>query len=171
MVDGLLIGRFQPFHLGHLEALRFALCMADRLWVGIGSSNKPVGYANPFTADERRDMIMSSVDDKTQRRISIYEIPDADDHVRWMELVNGIVPPFEMIFTNDSMTTRMYSERSGVRAVGIPFLRRHELSGTRIRDMIKAQQNDWHAMVPAGTRDILEKCDAASRLADLAKHK
>jgi Nicotinamide mononucleotide adenylyltransferase len=40
-MNGLLIGRFQPFHLGHLEALQFALSKVDKLWVGLGSSNKP----------------------------------------------------------------------------------------------------------------------------------
>ncbi len=39
-MNGLLIGRFQPFHLGHLEAFRFALSKVDKLWIGIGSSNK-----------------------------------------------------------------------------------------------------------------------------------
>ena len=169
MVDGLLIGRFQPFHLGHLEALRFALSMADRLWVGIGSSNKPIGYENPFTADERKDMILSSIDDKTMQRISIYEIPDVDNHIRWMELIDKIVPQFGLVFTNDSMTARLYSKRPGIRAVGIPFLKRHELSGTRIRDMIRAQQNNWRELVPTGTQKILAKCDAASRLADMIK--
>ena len=41
-MNGLLIGRFQPFHLGHLEALQFALSKVDKLWVGLGSSNKPI---------------------------------------------------------------------------------------------------------------------------------
>ena len=51
-MDGLLIGRFQPFHLGHLEALQFALSKVDKLWVGLGSSNKPVEKNNPFTAEQ-----------------------------------------------------------------------------------------------------------------------
>ncbi|ABK78173.1 hypothetical protein CENSYa_1551 [Cenarchaeum symbiosum A] len=43
-MDGLLIGRFQPFHLGHLAAVRFALSRADRVWLGIGSSTgRPPG--------------------------------------------------------------------------------------------------------------------------------
>ena len=37
---GFLIGRFQPFHLGHLEAIKFALSKAEHLHIGIGSSNK-----------------------------------------------------------------------------------------------------------------------------------
>ena len=34
-MDGLLIGRFQPFHLGHLDALRFALTKVENLWLGL----------------------------------------------------------------------------------------------------------------------------------------
>ena len=47
-MNGLLIGRFQPFHLGHLDALQFALSKVDKLWVGLGSSNLPPQKDNPF---------------------------------------------------------------------------------------------------------------------------
>ena len=62
-MNGLLIGRFQPFHLGHLEALQFALSKVDKLWVGLGSSNKSAQKNDPFSAEERKDMILSSIDD------------------------------------------------------------------------------------------------------------
>ena len=52
-MNGLLIGRFQPFHLGHLSALRFALPKVDKLWLGLGSSNKPIEKNNPFSIEER----------------------------------------------------------------------------------------------------------------------
>ena len=58
-MNGLLIGRFQPFHLGHLDALKFALSKVEKLWIGIGSSNKPNQKQNPFSADERKQMILS----------------------------------------------------------------------------------------------------------------
>ena len=63
-MNGLLIGRFQPFHLGHLEAVNFALSKVDMLFIGIGSSNKSNQIRNPFTADERKEMIISSLNDK-----------------------------------------------------------------------------------------------------------
>ena len=56
---GFLIGRFQPFHLGHLEAIKFALGKVEHLHVGIGSSNKSYEERNPFTADVRKKMILS----------------------------------------------------------------------------------------------------------------
>lgn len=171
VADGLLVGRFQPFHLGHMSALRFALDTADRLWIGIGSSNRPPEAANPFTAAERREMILSSVDAGTAARVAIYDIPDVENHVRWLDLIDEIVPPFGVVFTNDRLTERLYSERKrgAVRTVRIPFLDRDELSGTRIRNMLRggAPPPDWQRLVPSGTRDVLRRCDAASRLADL----
>ena len=116
-------------------------------------------------------MILSSVDAGTAARIATYDIPDVENHVRWLDLIDEIVPPFGVVFTNDRLTERLYSERrrGAVRAVRIPFLDRDELSGTRIRDMIGggAPQSDWQRLVPPGTRDVLRRCGAASRLADL----
>ena len=34
--------------------LNFALTKVDKLWLGIGSSNKPPEKNNPFSADERK---------------------------------------------------------------------------------------------------------------------
>ena len=49
-----LIGRFQPFHFGHLEALRFALSKVDKLWLGIGFRTNLLKKNNPFSADETK---------------------------------------------------------------------------------------------------------------------
>ena len=68
-MDGLLIGRFQPFHLGHLDAIRFALTKVENLWLGLGSSNKPLEKNNPFSAEERKQMILSSIDDSMKEKI------------------------------------------------------------------------------------------------------
>ena len=134
-MDGLLIGRFQPFHLGHLEALQFALSKVDKLWIGLGSSNKPVEKNNPFTAEQRKEMILSSIDDSMKEKISIYFIPDFDNHIKWMEKIDTIVPKFDIIFSNDDLTKHLYSKRD-IQVLTIPFLNRESLSGTNIRDLI-----------------------------------
>ncbi|MDH3342050.1 MAG: nicotinamide-nucleotide adenylyltransferase [Nitrosopumilus sp.] len=161
-MNGLLIGRFQPFHLGHLEALRFALSKVDKLWVGLGSSNKPPEKNNPFTAEERKEMILSSIDDSMKNKISIYFIPDLDNHVKWIEKIDTIVPKFDIVFSNDELTKHLYSKRT-TQVISIPFLKRDELSGTNIRDLITSDQK-WDHLVPEGTRFFLENNHGKDRL-------
>lgn len=164
-MDGLLIGRFQPFHLGHLEALRFALSKVDKLWVGLGSSNKPVEKNNPFTAQQRKEMILSSIDDSMKERITIYFVPDVDNHIRWIEKIDTIVPKFDIIFSNDDLTKHLYSKRN-TKVLAIPFLNRESLSGTNIRDLIVNNQ-EWENFVPDGTRNFLIKTGAKELLKNL----
>ena len=161
-MNGLLIGRFQPFHLGHLEALQFALSKVDKLWLGLGSSNKPIEKNNPFSADERKKMIFSSISDSLKNKITIYFIPDLDNHVKWIEKIDTIVPTFDIVFSNDPLTDHLYSKRS-VQVMTIPFLKRDQLSGTRIRDLIKSDQK-WDDLVPSGTKHVLENLDGKNRL-------
>ena len=161
-MNGLLIGRFQPFHLGHLEALQFALSKVDKLWLGLGSSNKSIEQNNPFSAEERKKMILSSIDDSMKNKITIYFIPDLDNHVKWIEKIDTIVPTFDIVFSNDPLTDHLYSKRS-VQVMTIPFLKRDQLSGTRVRDLIKSDQK-WDDLVPSGTKAILENLDSKNRL-------
>ena len=164
-MNGLLIGRFQPFHLGHLEALQFALSKVDKLWVGLGSSNKPVQKNNPFSAEERKQMILSSIDNTMKEKISIYFIPDLDNHVKWIEKIDTIVPKFDIIFSNDELTKYLYSKRN-VQVIAIPFLNRNVLSGTNIRDLIISDQK-WDNLVPQGTRNFLKNTSAKEHLKNL----
>jgi len=152
-MNGLLIGRFQPFHLGHLEALQFALSKVDKLWVGLGSSNKPTEKNNPFSAEERKKMILSSIDDSIKNKISIYFIPDLDNHAKWIEKIDLIVPKFDIVFSNDPLTEHLYSKRI-VQIISIPFLKRDTLSGTNIRNLIINDQK-WENFVPEGTKNFL----------------
>lgn len=161
-MNGLLIGRFQPFHLGHLEALKFALSRVDKLWVGLGSSNKPLQKNNPFSAEERKEMILNSIDESIRERIKIYFIPDLENHIKWIELIDSIVPKFDIIFTNDELTKHLYSKKK-VDVVSIPFSKRDILSGTNIRDRIISDQK-WDNLVPEGTKIFLNKINAKDRL-------
>lgn len=164
-MNGLLIGRFQPFHLGHLDALRFALSKVDRLWVGLGSSNKPLQKNNPFSAEERKKMILDSVDESVKKRIEIYPIPDLENHLKWIELIDTLVPKFDIVFTNDELTQHLYSKRA-VQVMPIPFTKRDTLSGTNIRDLITNDQK-WEDLVPEGTKNFLNTIGAKQRLKNL----
>lgn len=61
------IGRFQPFHNGHLEIIREALKKAQNVIVAIGSSRAPRTIKNPWTFDERAEMILDALGDDSTR--------------------------------------------------------------------------------------------------------
>ena len=164
-MNGLLIGRFQPFHLGHLEAVRFGLSKVDKLFIGIGSSNKSHQERNPFTADERKEMITSSLDEKTLNQVSVYYIPDADDHDKWTDSIDSIIPDYGVVFSNDDFTHQLF-EKCEKKVIPVEFKSRESLSGTNIRQLILEDQN-WQKLVPDGTRNILLKIGAKNRLQDL----
>ena len=56
-----MIGQFQPFHEGQVKAARAALVQADRLMFLVGSHREPRWYRNPFTFEERKEMILGSM--------------------------------------------------------------------------------------------------------------
>ena len=164
-MNGFLIGRFQPFHLGHLEAVNFALSKVDQLYIGIGSSNKSNELRNPFTADERNQMIKSSLDEIIMQRVSLYNIPDVDDHSKWTNSIDEIVPEYDVVFSNDDFTHSLYKKR-GIEVIPVILKTREELSGTNIREKILANTN-WQNLVPDGTKNVLLQINARSRLKQL----
>ena len=161
-MNGLLIGRFQPFHLGHLDAIIFGLSKVENLWIGIGSSNKSHEMKNPFTADERKEMILSSLDSKLADRIKIYYIPDVDDHEKWTYSIDSIIPSYDIVFSNDKFTQSLYQKRKK-QVIAVPLKNRESLSGTLIRSKIANNQN-WEESIPNGARKILQKISTKERL-------
>jgi len=164
-MNGLLIGRFQPFHKGHLAAVNFGLSQVENLWIGIGSSNKQNEKRNPFSADERKKMILSSLDKSVLNRIQIFYIPDVNDHAKWTYHVDSIVPKYDVVFSNDDFTTTLYQKRE-IKVVPVPLLQREMISGTNIREMIATGKN-WMELVPEGTRNVLLQIDAERRLSKI----
>jgi len=161
-MNGLLIGRFQPFHLGHLEAISFGLSQVENLWIGIGSSNKSNEMKNPFTADERKEMILASIDEKTAKQIKICYIPDVNDHNNWTLQIDSIVPSYNVVFSNDEFTQSLFQKR-GIKVIPVPLKQRESFSGTNIRSKI-ANGQDLKDLVPKGARNVLLKINAKDRL-------
>lgn len=54
------IGRFQPFHKGHAKIVDYALQKSNKVIFLLGSSNKTRTKKNPFTTQERIEIIKRS---------------------------------------------------------------------------------------------------------------
>ena len=164
-MDGLLIGRFQPFHLGHLDAVLFGLAKTENLFICIGSSNKSNERKNPFSAEERREMIVTSIEPSIADRIKIFDIPDVDNHEKWTFEIDQIVPKYDVVFTNDGFTKTLFEKRK-IDVIPVVLKDREKFSGTNIRELI-ADDKNWQDLVPRGTRNVLEKINAKERLKNL----
>ena len=57
----IFIGRFQPFHIGHLYNIKYALNCAKKLIICVGSINRACSLKNPFTFQERKLMMESDL--------------------------------------------------------------------------------------------------------------
>ena len=164
-MDGLLIGRFQPFHLGHLDAVLFGLSRTENLFIGIGSSNKSNERKNPFSAEERTKMIISSIESSMIDRLKIFDIPDVDNHEKWTFEIDQIVPKYDVVFTNDEFTKTLFEKRK-IDVIPVVLKDREKFSGTNVRQLITDDKN-LQDLVPRGTRYVLENINAKERLKNL----
>ena len=164
-MDGLLIGRFQPFHLGHLDAVLFGLSRVENLFICIGSSNKSNERKNPFSAEERREMITLSIEPSITDRIKIFDIPDVGDHEKWTFEIDKTVPKYDVVFTNDEFTRTLFEKRE-ISVISVILKDREKFSGTNIRNLIAYDRN-WRDLVPQGTRNVLDNINAKERLQNL----
>ena len=77
-IRGIYIGRFQPFHKGHLYAVKEVLNEVDELIIGIGSAQESHTLENPFTAGERMLMIKSALAEAGVDSYKVYIVPIPD---------------------------------------------------------------------------------------------
>jgi bifunctional NMN adenylyltransferase/nudix hydrolase len=80
------IGRFQPFHLGHLKVLRAAIDTSDHVVVVIGSASNIRTPKNPWGYNERVTMIAGALTPAERKKVSITGVcdhPGEDD--KWVK--------------------------------------------------------------------------------------
>lgn len=88
------IGRFQPFHNGHLAVIKHGAEIANKVLVLVGSAAGPRCYRNPFVFDERRYMIVSAAETIgiATDKITVHRLDDAAyNDAQWMSNVQKIV--------------------------------------------------------------------------------
>jgi len=161
---GILVGRFQPFHLGHLNAVKFALSKVDMLWIIIGSAQKSQESRNPFTAGERLLMIKKVLDANKvdPKRWAAVPVLDVDVHSLWVNQIDMLVPRYDVAFTNDPFSTMLFKEH-GKKVVKVPMLKRKFLSGTEVRRRMASGEN-WKELVPAQVAAIIKEIEGIERI-------
>jgi nicotinamide-nucleotide adenylyltransferase len=166
---GLYVGRFQPFHLGHLSAVKTVLEDIDELVIVIGSAQYSHTMANPFTAGERLMMVRLALEEAGLdcKRVWVVPVPDVHLHMLWVSALEGYTPKFDVVYSNEPLTRRLFIE-AGYEVKGIRFFERKVYSSTDIRaKMVNGES--WKNLVPKSVAAFISEVDGVNRLSDLTK--
>lgn len=160
MKRGLFIGRFQPFHLGHLKDIKDALKEVDELIIGVGSSQEKHTKENPFSVKERIEMIGYVLSAEDIGSFKIFPIPDFENDEKWVEHIETLVPKFDIVFTGNRWTERCFRKK-GYKIKKIQLIK--GINSTTIRNRILKNKN-WQELVPKKIIVYLKKIKGIKRI-------
>ena len=169
MKRGIFVGRFQPIHKGHIGAIKNILKTVDELIIIVGSSQHSHTLINPFTTGERITMIKRAMKEVSipLTKCWVIPVPDVHIHMLWVSQIVGYSPKFDIVYTNESLTRRLFIE-AGFEVEPIPFIERNFYSASKIRDRILNGRN-WEELVPKSVAHFIKKINGVARLQDLTK--
>lgn len=168
MFRGLYPGRFQPFHLGHLSVIKWALERVNELIILIGSAQESHTLNNPFSAGERIEMIKRALETEgiDMKRIYIIPVPDILMNYVWVYHVMMYVPRFDVVFARNPLVIRLFKE-AGIKVEIPPAFNREKYSSTNIRKLIILKE-DWRDYVPKSVYDYILSIKGDERLREIA---
>ena len=160
----IFIGRFQPFHNGHLFAVKEIINNNNLITIAIGSSQLSHQIRNPFTFEERMKMIQKTLENEKipNSKFSIIPLPDSNSHSEWINQLNSLFPDYDVLFSNDPLTIEL-TKNLGKISKQINLLSRWKYSATEVRDRIYNDQN-WKELVPDPVIEIINDVDGVNRI-------
>lgn len=147
---GLYAGRFQPFHLGHYYAIQHIKSKVDKVFVLICSKRdiNPLDDKNPFTFEERQEMILQSFPD-----ICVFHIEDQENDTLWTKVIESYIPHDDKVsFSNNPNTIKAFEDHGYVTSE-IP-VKAQGLNATLVRKLI-IRREPWEHLVPSSTVDVV----------------
>jgi len=177
------LGRFQPFHHGHAllikaaEEWRRSNAPEMTLVIAIGSSNRPESIENPWSSQERVEMIDSWLNEVGYIDVSIVSIPDIEDPPNWVSHAENYHGPAGVFFTSDNPSAELY-ESAGWPVVLTSLEQRGNFEGWRVRetarmmstvDDVEAVRTVLSHSIPGKVVDYLIAQNSLRRLAFLGE--
>jgi nicotinamide-nucleotide adenylyltransferase len=165
---GLFLGRFQPFHLGHLEVTKRLAAQHHEVILAIGSAQVSHTPSNPFTAGERLEMVHTALAEANVRNVILLALPDVGRNSVWAAHVESYVPHFDILYTNNPLMKRLFEE-AGHKVAPAPFHQRADYEGTPIRALMAAADARWRMLVPPAVVKVIVACDGEKRIHDIGQ--
>ena len=166
---GLMMGRFQPFHLGHLDLVKQILSECDEVVIAITSSQFNYLEKDPFTASERIEMIYQALkeDGVDLSRCFIIPIENQFNIATWTSYLKSILPQFDKVYSGNEYVSMLLAD-TGIQVIKPKFLERERYNATRIRNLMIEDQN-WQSFVPPIVANVIKKINGINRLKTISK--
>ena len=163
------MGRFQPFHLGHLDLAKQILDQCDEVIVAITSAQFNYLEKDPFTAGERMEMIHNSLKESSLdlNRCFVVSIENQFNIATWASYLKSALPHFDKVYSGNDYVSMLLAD-SDIQVVKPVFLDRNQFNATKIRSMIISDEN-WKDSVPNAVHEFLTKINAKNRLDVISK--
>ena len=168
MKQVLFIGRFQPFHLGHLSAIKSSLKNEDRLIIVIGSAEENHEPPNPFTASERFQMIEAALNAEKipHEKYEIIPIRNIDNFMLWTSHVDQYIPPVYKVYTGSKIVKELYEDYGKYKIEDVKMLNENNkiISGTVIRNKMLKGDKSWENLVHPEALKLIKKWKGIERI-------
>ena len=165
MKKGLILGRFQPFHLGHLRLIEAVNDDNLEPIICIGSAQEGRTKDNPFTTEERRIMVEAVVS-RLDCEYRIYEIPDVNNNDLYVSHLETFVPDFDTVYSGNSLVLKLF-KAAGYRIVMPEMVNRDVWEGAAIRQAMMVG-DEWETAVPPQIVSIIHDLNVIEKLQNLA---
>ncbi len=161
--SALFIGRFQPFHLGHLSVIDQALKKVDYLIIGIGSAEDSFLPDNPFTCSERLQMIKAALDEAkiSPTKYCLIPIRNINNYPLWCHHVALLTPPFQSVYTGSPLVKSLFLQEKKYEVKDVTKI--INISATEIRKSILNSHN-WKKFVPKAVATKITEFKGEERL-------
>lgn len=145
---GFLIGRFQPFHKGHLKLLKESFKFVKKMKIGMGSVGV-IDKDNFLIYEVREKMIEKVITEEGLRGNVSRIVPLKDFHNDKLWLENSLKQAgrIDVVIGNNEWTNGIF-ERAGYPVLRLGFYKRYLYEGAKIRKLM-SQKKRWQDRVPA----------------------
>jgi nicotinamide-nucleotide adenylyltransferase len=168
----LFIGRFQPFHNGHLDIIKRILKENKKVIIVVGSTEHSFENKNPLTALERKKIIKSALKENgiKDSQFKVVLLKDLNDFANWANYVLKNIPKVDVLYTGSTLVkdcfSGKYSKACKIKPKSIKIEKIRKIlpiSGTLVRGKIKKGQS-WESLVSKNAAKLLKKWKIANRL-------
>ncbi|MBW2971855.1 nicotinamide-nucleotide adenylyltransferase [Candidatus Woesearchaeota archaeon] len=156
----LILGRFQPLHNGHMKVIREAFDKDEEIVIAIGSAGRVDEKENPFSGEERAEMIRKVLDLNgiPARIVLVPNTPTDKGYVQHVEKHIGAKP--DKVMTENPWTIDLFS-KAGYDVVVTD--RHFQISSTKIRKLIASGER-WEHFVPSPVPEFIRSIGGIERI-------